>query len=131
MSQKKVRMVFVFLGLGIGITATLILATARTGFRRPASVDQRNSQKQRVEAVVITIRPIGFEPKEITRPQGLFLLVVDNRSNVPDILLRLDRETGERQHEEHVKGGKLDWRKPFDLHPGNYSLTEANHPSWV
>jgi hypothetical protein len=92
---------------------------------------QGKGPKQRIDPVIITLRPTGFEPKEITRSRGLFLLVVNNRSNNPDVLLRLDRETGQREHEERVKGGKLDWRKPFDLHPGRYLLSEAYHPEWV
>ena len=99
--------------------------------KSPPSSPQGHAQRQRIDPVFITLLPTGFEPKEVMRPKGLFLLVVDNRSNNSDVLLRLDHESGRREHEERVKDGKIDWRKPFDLHPGRYSLTEANHPNWV
>jgi hypothetical protein len=99
--------------------------------KSPPSSPQGRAQSQRIDPVLITLLPTGFEPKEVMRPKGLFLLVVDNRSNNSDVLLRLDHESGRREYEERVKDGKIDWRKPFDLHPGRYSLTEANHPNWV
>jgi hypothetical protein len=112
--------------------AGLVFVSERTSPRAITLNDvQGNKRKQRIDPVVITLHPTGFEPKEITRSRGLFLLVVNNRSNNPDVLLRLDRETGQREHEERVKGGKLDWRKPFDLHPGRYLLSEAYHPGWI
>jgi hypothetical protein len=96
------------------------------------AVPQGNSaQKERFEAEIITIRPNGFEPSEITRPKGRFILAVDNRSGVEEVTLRLDRETGNREREVRVHRKKLDWREVFDLNPGRYTLTEANHPNWV
>jgi hypothetical protein len=111
------------------ILTGLVLVSARTKHLRSPAIEQ--GRKQSIDPVLVTLRPTGFEPKEITRPRGLFLLVVDNRSNNSDVLLRLDHESGRREHEERVKDGKIDWRKPFDLHPGRYLLTEANHPNWV
>lgn len=114
------------------LLAGFVLVSALT-FRKPrsSSSTQSNSHKQHIDAVVVTLQPTGFEPKEINRARGLFLLVVDNRSNNPDITLRLDHESGRREHEERVNGGRIDWQKPFDLHPGNYVLSEASHPNWV
>jgi hypothetical protein len=73
----------------------------------------------------------GFEPKEINRPKGQFLLVVHNRSGVEEVNLRLDHEAGNRLHEVRVGRDRLDWRAPLDLHPGQYVLTEAGHPGWI
>src|SRR5712692_645496 len=130
LSRKKLTWPLIF-----GCTALiagLAIVSARTGHKAATPNNaQGNSRKQRIEAVVVTLKPTGFEPRGITRPRGLFLLVVDNRSNNPDVLLRLDHESGRREHEERVKDGKIDWRKPFDLHPGNYVLSEANHPNWI
>jgi hypothetical protein len=92
---------------------------------------QSSPAPARVEVQVITVRPRGFEPSNITRPAGIFLLAVDNRSGLDELLLRLDREAGNRVHEQRVPRKKLDWRGAFDLTPGHYVLTEANNPDWV
>ena len=107
------------------------LVSARIRHQSATHIGRAEADKHRIEPVAITLRPTGFEPTELIRPRGLFLLVVNNRSNNPDIELRLDHESGERQYQERVRGGKLDWRKPLDLRPGRYLLREMNHPQWM
>lgn len=85
----------------------------------------------RVETEVLTIRPTGFEPSELTRPQGRFLLAVNNRSGLAEVNLRLDRVAGNRLREVRVPRNKLDWREFVELPPGRYLLTEAGQPNWV
>lgn len=85
----------------------------------------------RVETELVTIQPQGFEPKQITRPVGRFNLLVDNRSGLEDVSLQIDVETGPRLRSVHVNRSQLDWNDVFDLPPGNYTLTEANHSDWV
>jgi hypothetical protein len=92
---------------------------------------QSGSVPARVEVQVVTVRARGFEPSDITRPTGIFLLAVDNRSGLDELLLRLDREAGNRVHEQRLPRKKPDWRRAFDLTPGRYLLTEANNPDWV
>lgn len=126
---RKVRVIsFTVAVITLG---TLALVSARSEYWRSRPGEQGKSERRKIEPVMITLKPTGFEPKEITRPQGLFLLIVNNRSNNPDITLRLDHETGRRTHEEHLHGGKIDWRQPVDLTPGRYVLTEPNHPEWT
>lgn len=50
----------------------------------------------KIEVELVTLQPHGFEPAELTRPQGRFVLGVDNRSGLEDIQLRLEREDGSR-----------------------------------
>src|SRR5438132_1446300 len=128
--MSKKRVVVPLILMAVVVLGALVWVSVRT-YSKASIPNGGGKKRERIDASVITLRPTAFEPKEVTRPQGLFLLVVDNRSNVPDILLRLDRDTGEREHEEHVKAGRIDWRKPFDLHPGRYLLSEATHPNWV
>lgn len=80
---------------------------------------------------LVTIQPFGFEPKEITRPAGPFLLIVDNRSGLRDVTLLLDRTGGNRLVAEPVLWHKLDWRETLDLAPGTYRLSEVANPSWL
>jgi hypothetical protein len=85
---------------------------------------------ERTDVEIITLLPTGFEPKEINRPKGQFLLVVHDRSGADDVNFRLNREAGNRLHDVRVEEGMLSWRTPLDLHPGAYVLTEAGHPEW-
>lgn len=93
---------------------------------------QGNPNNPRIEGEVIVVRPWGFDPTSITRPKGSFILMVDNRSGLVDLDLRLDKATG-----NHIKGAHAtdhrqhDWVDLFDLEPGDYLLTEATHPKWV
>jgi hypothetical protein len=97
----------------------------------PPAPAQSISSQERLEAEIITIRPTGFEPKEINRREGRFLLTVENRSGLEEVSLRLDREAGSRQREARVRRNKLDWREIVNLPPGRYTLTEADHPDWI
>lgn len=92
---------------------------------------QRPRALAQIEAEIVTIKPHGFEPAEITRPQGRFLLMVDNRSGLEAVSLRLTREGGPRVREMRVPREEPDWSEVVDLEPGRYLLTEANHSRWV
>jgi hypothetical protein len=79
----------------------------------------------------ITLLPSGCEPAIITRPQGQFVLIVDNYSGYQQPLsLRLDRVAGNRLREAALPAKKRKWRELVDLPPGTYRLTEANNPQW-
>jgi hypothetical protein len=85
----------------------------------------------RLTSHLLTLRPSGFEPAEAVWPRGQFFLSIDNRSNVNDITLRLDRKAGARLKEVDLKMRKQRSAGVFDPPPGEYLLTEANHPEWV
>jgi hypothetical protein len=91
---------------------------------------QDKKKSRAVETELITLRPNGFEPAEITRPAGEFILMIENRGGLPADL-RLSRETGEHIHEIKSSREEPDWNELLDLHPGHYALTEANHPEWM
>lgn len=91
---------------------------------------QGKPPRRQVESELITITPAGFEPAVLTRPKGPFFLFVDNRSGLNSVSLRLDRVAGNRLHEVHVPREQLDWAEIFDLNPGEYVLSEADHPAW-
>ena len=107
------------------------VAVPEASTHRVANVAAQENGTPRLQAQLITLRPFGFEPKQITRSEGRFLLMVDNRSGLREMSLRLDRVAGNRLHEVRVPRERLDWREFFELTPGRYTLTEANHPDWV
>ncbi|HEV2763480.1 MAG TPA: hypothetical protein VGV38_10930 [Pyrinomonadaceae bacterium] len=103
------------------------LAAARAGLTNP-SAPAAERRPERVEVETVTLRPTGFDPAEITRPQGPFILEVDNRSGLDELDLVVAAERGERLREARVPRTRLDWRQQLDLRPGTYLLTEAGRP---
>ena len=96
-----------------------------------SSPQQGAHKRSQMEAEIITITPRGFEPAEITRPKGAFILVVDNRSDLEEVNFRLGREAGDRLKEVRAPREHPDWDEVVDLTPGSYVLTEADHPDWL
>jgi hypothetical protein len=85
----------------------------------------------RLDSVLITINRRGFEPAALSRPKGKFFLLVENRSGLREVDLRLDRVAGNRLHEVKVPREQLDWAELLDLNPGEYRLTEAGRSDWA
>ena len=105
--------------------------TSASASRATSSAPQRQRPIAQMESELITITPHGFEPREITRPKGRFLLMVDNRSGVAATSLQLTREAGARTHEMRVPREAPNWSDVVDLQPGRYLLTETDHPRWA
>ncbi len=95
----------------------------------PASVPQRRGAD--IQAELITIAPHGFEPRELSRPRGRFVLMIENRSGLKGVALRLSRADGSSVREMRVPREEPDWSAVLDLEPGRYLLTEADHSDWV
>jgi len=147
-SRTKFSRLARFVAIGIllsgGVTAAAVWASRSNAAREASRMNstpsavlssplgvQGGSLARPIEGEVITIRPTGFEPREITRPKGLFLLAVENRSGLRTIQLRIDRLAGDRLREMQMPRNKHDWREGFDLPPGKYILSEAFHPEWT
>ena len=96
-----------------------------------ASVLQQSPARANLEGEVVTLRPSGFQPKQITRPAGPFLLLIENDSQVPSLTLRLSRQVGPQLRAVSVRREERDWSDIVDLPPGNYVVTEASHPAWA
>jgi hypothetical protein len=120
----------------IGSIVSVLLITAYAEYGTPvrshitpdATVMQDNRERREIE--LITIEPHGFEPAEITRPQGRFVLGLDNRSGLEDIHLRLERADGSRVPVLNSRKRRLSWREEIDLPPGRYVIRETNQREW-
>lgn len=97
----------------------------------PSVSNNPSSQPGNVEVEIVTVRPWGFEPKEINRRAGPFFLAVDNHSELSDIDVSLNQESGPRLNGVGVTKNKRKWRQKLTLPPGTYVLREANHPEWT
>lgn len=87
--------------------------------------------KSEVESEVITLSSTGFTPSEISRPRGRFVIMVDNRTEIEEVILHLNRDDGQRLREAKRTKEELIWKQLEDLPPGEYRLTVLDHPEWV
>ena len=97
----------------------------------PASAATLQTQS-RLEAERITLRPTGFEPAEITRPAGRFLLAVNDRSGEESITLLIVRGPSDLVSEARIRERprKHEWRQVVNLPAGRYELRAAGHSEW-
>lgn len=89
------------------VTSTLILA--RWKGTNPTSIQQGQRPGNHLQAEIVTITPTGFEPSEITRPQGRFILAVDNRSGLNEVHLYFERPLASKR----TRGPKTQFRVLF------------------
>lgn len=82
---------------------------------------------QPVEVELITLRPAGFEPSEISRPKGAFVLFIDDRTGKQNSSLELHRVTGERLRAISLNRRRSEWHDVVDLTPGTYVLQDAGN----
>ena len=91
----------------------------------PAIVARTESDNLEIE--LITLRPEGFEPSEITRPKGAFVLFIDDRSGREKSSLVLQRINSGQLRAISVQQKKSEWSDVVDLTPGTYILQDANN----
>ena len=94
----------------------------------PAPDTESQSSAGDAQALLIAVQPYGFEPSEMDVEEGRYLLVVQNRSGLSDLMVKLEGEDGRKIHEDHAQ--QKNWRKRFDLKQGSYRLTVENYPEW-
>jgi hypothetical protein len=83
-----------------------------------------------LDAEHITLRSTGFEPNEITRPAGRFLLAIDNVAGMGEMSFRLINQSGAVLR-DFPANGRFRLRQIVDLPSGRYALVEIKHPHWV
>ena len=112
-----------------GVLVTILIAGI--AYARRSTPSLLNQKQVRVETELITLHQTGFEPNEIRRPRGAFILGVDNRSGIESIEFRLMRADGQPVNALRNARRKTSWRDVVDLAPGEYLLSEANHSDWT
>ncbi len=83
------------------------------------------------KVAIMTLRPNGFEPSEITIPAGKYLIIVRNRTGLDKFSFRLERGSGTRLHDVRMPRYKREWKHFLQLAPDTYVITEPDHPGWV
>jgi hypothetical protein len=127
--------------------ALLLLCTAITVFvlsgagRQPVdnstwrqsdlALGHQSAYPDAIEELSLTLTAEGFAPAEV-RPDGKkFLLSIDNRTAVKELVLRMSRKDGVQIREIRVPGGGGDWSELFELQPGSYTFSESHHENWI
>lgn len=87
------------------------------------------ARKATSDVVIVCLLPTGFEPAELTHPEGKFLFGVNNRTGLSDVTFQLVHESGRRDEQKRVLEEKI-WRKVIEPKPGRYLLRVAGHPEW-
>jgi hypothetical protein len=100
---------------------------------RPAAMTKEANLQRRssvIETELITVTRRGFEPTTISRPEGKFILMIENPA-WRNLNLRFSRDSGESVNQIRASREEPDWNEVQDLRPGRYVLTEQNHPEWT
>ena len=79
----------------------------------------------------LTIRPTGFEIREMTIAAGDYFVVVQNATGLRQFSLRLERESGERITEVRLPRFRKYWKEMVHLTRGRYVFSELDHPRWT
>lgn len=141
---RRNSILLIVLTVTVGVTAVSATATLwrrNTVSGEPAQTVQNISSQidtktaRTLTVLPIKIGPLGFLPKEVTRPAGNFEFLLINATGEAGIELQLQRERGGDRGAERVqsfqpKPGR-NLRKQVHLAPGEYLLTVADHPDWV
>lgn len=108
-----------------------------------ATLTRRSATATAVQAAddtqvkLVTLTPGGFEPDELLVSQKRFVLAIDNRSQLDTVSIRFSHVTGNPGaplnllQQLQMPRAKVNANTAFELPPGNYLLTEANHLGWV
>jgi hypothetical protein len=91
----------------------------------------QGKKDQRLEIEVVTITADGFEPQQLERTAGPFILSVTNQSGADALNVRIETEQHERFREKSLPLLTRYWRERIDPPPGKYIITEENHPEWT
>ncbi len=126
LQSQRLRLVFAILLLLV--SGALIFAHFKRATSEAATMVQ--GRQAPVQAELITVTPTGFEPSELTRSKGRFLLAIDNQTGLDEVEFYFERETAGRVNVPLSRRGKLAWREIVDLTPGTYLLRATNDESW-
>jgi hypothetical protein len=108
-----------------------LVAGVGLAFLAAAPLAQGQSPPSKMPALVIAVRPYGFEPAALGHTAGKVLVFVDNRSGSPQVTMHLKDSSGLVVHDFPLSSGRHHWQELVTLTPGKYTLVEDGHNNWV
>jgi hypothetical protein len=79
----------------------------------------------------LTLRASGFQTKEMSISAGEYFVIIHNASGLDQFGVRIRRESGESVHEVRLSKFQKRWRQNVRFNPGNYIISEIDHPEWT
>ena len=134
------RVYFVIAAILSLASITSLWASAKVGWLgstvtpvgvRPLVQDPVEPAPASVTVETVRLTPLGFEPKELERSAGKFLLGIDNRIGPIEFSFELVEENGHKVRQLKLPKGQIRLRKLLNLQAGRYTLTEVDHPEWT
>lgn len=107
------------------------VALARNPAQTTTLFQQRDLRTNSVDSELVTLRATGFEPSELSRQAGRFLLAIDNQTELGDLAFRIVRENGVRVRDIAPKRSRFRLRQVIELDAGRYYLVVVNHAEWT
>jgi hypothetical protein len=123
--------------LGSAVVASSLIAVRRepvqagTWQQSDSALGYQRNYTDSTEEVSLILSSSGFAPAHIAPSSGRFLISVDNRTGLKELVLKLSDKNGKQLRELRVSGGPGDWNELIELDGGKYILSEAHHPKWT
>jgi len=113
------------------IAALLILSAGFVvwAMDQASSSSAIQSDADKFEVELVTLHASGFEPLEIRRPKGSFVLLLEDRSGKDASAFTLRDLKGGHLREVTTKRASFEWHDVLSLQPGDYLLTSNNSDS--
>lgn len=113
---------------------SLLLITVRGHSGRSVTgpvLTPQGNKDQKLEIEAVTITPEGFEPQQLERPAGPFILAVTNQSGFDALNVRIETKQHDRFSEKTLPLETPYWRERINPPSGKYIITEEHHPEWM
>jgi hypothetical protein len=139
MKRQSSKRMYFLVALILGLASVMSLwASAKVGLlgataaRSPQVVQHEPPTPAPASITVETVRltPTGFEPNELERSAGKFILGIDNRIRSEEFSFEVVQENGHKVRQLKLPKGEIRLRKMLNLPAGRYSLREVDHPEW-
>lgn len=113
---------------GVATPVPPVSPSQASGLAQEPGAHAQGDAENRLETEILTITPTGFEPAEITRPAGPFILAIHNQSGEPERALRVDRVRGNKLIEVRMARWRRAVHQQVNLPAGEYLLSIDDHP---
>ena len=91
---------------------------------------QAQQKTQAIGGISVNLTRFGFEPSQITIPEGRFYIHIRNLTQTEAPVYSLYKNKTEKLQEDRLKKEQAGLDKILNLKEGDYSVQENTHPEW-